>query len=222
MRVVSCSTLVSPMSSARWVVAVGDGPPALQDVVRLGAVAVVDGPHAHQLLVERVVVGGRRIVAQLGVLDHHVADVDPEARDAAVPPEPHDVVEGAAHVLAPPVQVGLLRARSCAGSTGRSASSSSQAEPPKTLTQLFGGPPSGVGSAQTYQSRCAALAARAGVDEPRVLVAGVVGHQVEQDPDAAAAAPRRPGCRDRPGCRSRDRCRSSRPRRSPSRGWATP
>ena len=52
-------------------------------------------------------VGRGRVVAQLAVVDDRVADVDPEARDAAVVPEAQDRVELVADGLAPPVQVGL-------------------------------------------------------------------------------------------------------------------
>ena len=50
---------------------------------------------------------GGGVVAQLAVLDDRVAHVDPEARDAALVPEAQDRVEGVAHLVVPPVQVGL-------------------------------------------------------------------------------------------------------------------
>ncbi len=76
--------------------------------MHLGPVRVVHGPLAEHPHVERVVVGRGRVVAQLGVLDDDVAHVDAEAVDAAVEPEPEDAVEGVAHLVVPPVQVGLL------------------------------------------------------------------------------------------------------------------
>ena len=58
------------------------------------------------------------------------------------------------------------------------------------LIQLFGGEPSGFGSRQKYQSRFGLVAARARLDEPRVLVDGVVGHEVEEHADAALVGSR--------------------------------
>ena len=52
---------------------------------------------------------GDRVVAELAVLHERVRDVDPEAGDAAVEPEAEDPVELVANLVAPPVQVGLLR-----------------------------------------------------------------------------------------------------------------
>ena len=130
-------------------VGVRDGAPAPQDVVGLGAVGVVDGALAHELLVERVVLGGGRVVAQLLVLDHHVAHVDPEPGHAAVPPEAHDVVELAPHVLVPPVRGPAAAASKLCRKYWPLASSNSQAGPPKMLTQLLGRLPSGLGSAHT-------------------------------------------------------------------------
>ena len=49
----------------------------------------------------------------------------------------------------------------------------------KDDTQLLGGAPSGVASRHTYQSRWAWSAARPGVEEPGVLVGGVVGDPVD-------------------------------------------
>ena len=50
-----------------------------------------------------------RVVAQLAVLDDAVRDVDAPAGDPAVEPEAQDLVERLAHLLAPPVEVGLGR-----------------------------------------------------------------------------------------------------------------
>ena len=59
------------------------------------------------------------------------------------------------------------------------------------------------------------------VDEPRMLVARVVGHQVHQDPDPALARRAARACRGRRASRRRGRCRGSPRRRSPSRGSAS-
>ena len=76
------------------VVAVGQFPPAPQDVVDLGSVPVVDRFLSEELDVEVVVLVGRRVVPQLGVLDDDVAHVDPEPGHAPVEPEVEDGVEG--------------------------------------------------------------------------------------------------------------------------------
>ncbi len=47
-------------------------------------------------------------VRQSGGFGHGVRDVDPEAVDAAVEPEPHDPVEFSRHFRVLPVQVRLL------------------------------------------------------------------------------------------------------------------
>src|SRR5207247_8458016 len=49
----------------------------------------------------------RRIVAQGGVLVDALCDVDPEAGDPAVEPEPQDPLELRVHGRLPPVQVRL-------------------------------------------------------------------------------------------------------------------
>ncbi len=168
------------------VVVPGDGAPTPQDVVRLGPVGVVDRFHPHELLVEGVVGRRGRVVAQLGVLDHHVAHVDAEARHAAVPPEPHDVVELAAHVLAPPVQVRLRRLEIVQEVlTARLVHLPSR--PAEDAHPVVGRPASrrGVGP-HVVVAVCGVTPAQR-VDEPRVLVARVVGDQVHEDPDPAPA-----------------------------------
>ena len=152
----------------------------------LGAVGVVDGTLAHELLVERVVLGGRRVVAQLLVLDHHVAHVDPEPRHAAVPPEAHDVVELAPHLLVPPVQVRLRRlevvqevlAAGLVEVPGRAA---------EDAGPVVGQPTVGLGVGPDVVVPVGRVTPAQGIDEPGMLIAGVVGHQVHQDADAPLA-----------------------------------
>ena len=97
-----------PDQDAGRVVRVRDLPPATDHVVHLGAVAVVDLPLARQPDHPVVVVPRGRVVSQQGVLDDHVHDVDPEAGHATVEPEAQDPVELVAHLLVPPVEVGLV------------------------------------------------------------------------------------------------------------------
>ena len=56
--------------------------------------------------------------------------------------------------------------------------------PPNAAVQLLGGAPASP-SRQRYQSRLGASRDDAALDEPRVLVGGVVGHPVEQHADVA-------------------------------------
>ena len=87
---------------------VGDPSPVAVDLVHLGAVHVVDLALAAAADVLGIVVRRSGVVAQLAVLDEAVRHVDAEPGDPAVEPEPEDLLELAAHVLVPPVQIRLL------------------------------------------------------------------------------------------------------------------
>jgi hypothetical protein len=76
--------------------------------VNLGTVHVVLTSLADPSDPLGIVLGGRKVVAQLAVFDHGVADVDSKPGDAAVEPEPQDVVERVSNALVPPVQIGLV------------------------------------------------------------------------------------------------------------------
>ncbi len=102
----------------------------------------------------------------------------------AIGPEAEDAVEGVAHLVVPPVEIGLLL---------------------KVVVEvvlagrLVERPPGAAEAADPVVGRVPALGAvgphvpvpmgggarRTGVDEPGVLVAGVVGHDVHEHPDAA-------------------------------------
>ena len=92
-----------------------------------------------------------------------------------------------------------------------------QAGPPKIDCQSFGGssPPAPRPGRNQNRSRSAepGRGGQRGL-EPRVLVGAVVRHDVDDDPDADARAPRRSARRRRPGCRRPARCRGSRRCRS--------
>ena len=90
-------TQISPTSTRGAGVRVGDRAPRAVDVVQL--VAVFGGVRPGLLLAD---------LGQVGVLDQQRRGVDAHARDAAVEPEPQDVLVLAAHVGVVPVQVGLL------------------------------------------------------------------------------------------------------------------
>jgi len=81
-----------------------------------------------------------------------VGDVDPKARNAAIEPEAVDVVEGVTNGGVPPVEIRLFWEKVVQVILARLTV---QAGPPKALNQLFGGLPSALGSAHTYQSRWA-------------------------------------------------------------------
>ena len=157
-----------------------------KDVVGLGPVAAVDRPLAEHLHDERVGLGGGRVVAELGVLDHHVADVDAEAGHAAVPPEAHDVVEGAAHAVVPPVQVGLLGEEVVQVVLPRR-----RVEGPRRAAEaahpVVGGRAVGLGVGPHVPVASGPVDRRARLHEPPVVVARVVGDEVEQHLDADPA-----------------------------------
>ena len=118
------------------------------DLVHLRPVGGVERQHAGAMLGSPTVqcrVG--RVVAELVVLDQHPHHVDAEPVDAAAQPEAQHVEHRRPHRRIAPVEVGLLSAGRSGSSTGRSPSSKVQAGPPKLLSQLLGGPPSGAGIA---------------------------------------------------------------------------
>ena len=61
-----------------------------------------------------------------------------------------------------------------------------QAGPPKIDSQLFGGVPSGLASAQTYQSARGLVRLLAAFREPGMGVGGVAQHQIDDDPEVQA------------------------------------
>ena len=89
-------------------VGVGEHPPAFDHLVHLGPVGVVHAALPEHLRLEVVVLGRRRVVPELGVLDDDVGDVNAEPRHTPVGPEAEDVVERAAHLLVPPIEVWLF------------------------------------------------------------------------------------------------------------------
>ena len=63
-----------------------------------------------------------------------------------------------------------------------------QAGPPNTGSQLFGTLPSGLGSAQTYQSALSLSRLGGSLREPGVLVRGMIEHLIDQHAHAALVA----------------------------------
>ncbi len=168
---------------ARGRVAVRDPPPAAVDLMRLRAVRAVVRPLA-ELARQRAGAGLRRVVAQFRVLVEAVRHVDAEPGHAAVEPEPEDLVERLVHPRLPPVQVGLA---------------GQEIVQVVLLRRLMPGPGRAAGGVQPVVRRRAArarvgpdvevpvrrVAAGRRVDEPGMGRACVVGHQVEQHPQAA-------------------------------------
>jgi hypothetical protein len=93
---------------APGLVRINETAPVSQDLVRLRTVHRVDAPEAVCTCVQVVVLGCRRVVAQLPVLDQRVTDVDSDAREAAVEPEAENAFELGSYLGVPPVEVGLL------------------------------------------------------------------------------------------------------------------
>ena len=100
-----------------------------------------------RLLERRVPVRERRRVLRLDHvvqvlrLEERLGDVDPEAVDAAVEPEPEDLLERLRHGVDAPVEVGLLGGEEVEVPLA-ARRVSVHAGPPKTDGQPFGGPPS--------------------------------------------------------------------------------
>jgi hypothetical protein len=167
-------------------VLVDDGPETLQKGREVGLVAIVEmdlpGPCRRAL--------DDRIREELRMLQEHVEDVQPKAVHPALQPAPNHPVLRRLHLGIAPVQVGLLREervevellasrfplpRRAAEERDpivRRDPISELVDPGGVTPQI----PVGVGS----DARLAA-----GL-EPAVLVARVVHHEVEDDPDSAA------------------------------------
>ena len=150
----------------------------------LGPFHVVDGPLAIELHLGGIVGSRRRVVTELTVFDDALGDVDPEAGDAAVEPEAVDLVEGVTNGRVPPVEIRLLRkkvvqvvlARVGVERPGRPAKGA-QPVIRRAAVRLAIGPdvPIAVGG----------RARGPRVNEPRVPITAVVGHDVEHDLDVA-------------------------------------
>ena len=174
-----------------------------------GAVAVVLGEHLVPVAVDLVHavlapvrhvrlaaahgvgVGRRRVIRQALGLDHAVGHVDTEAVDAAVEPEAQDRAELLLHLLVVPVEVRLRRvedvqiplAGRAVGLRHALPHAAAEHRLPVVRRQLA------VLAAAVAEDVARALrAARRRLErllEPGVLVGGVVGHEVDDHPDAA-------------------------------------
>ncbi len=138
--------------------------------------------------------GRHRAVGQGGVAREEVDDVHPEAVDTTVDPPAHHGVDGPPHVGVLPVEVGLLAreqvqvvlAARLVELPGRPG------EDRLPVRRLRAGGPGLVPGPRRSPPVPVALgrARVTGLDEPRVLVGGVVDDQVHHQPDAVRVAPR--------------------------------
>jgi hypothetical protein len=123
---------------------------------------------------------GARVVPQAGVLEQAVGDVDAEAADAAVEPEPERPLEVRGHGRIAPVEVGLL-----GGEQVQVPPAVRQAGPRRTAEERLP-----VVRRLLRRRREVVPAGLGGVGvgergpEPRVTVGGVVGDDVEDHPQA--------------------------------------
>ena len=163
---------------------------------------------------------GRADVGQALGLGQPVGDVDPEAVDPELEPEPHGRGELVADLRIGPVEVGLLGREQVQVPLAGAAVGFGHAGPggPAEVAHPVVRRLAPVGPAPVAEDEPRALGrARRGRQrllEPGVLVGDVVGNEVEQDAQAERRGPRRSAPRPRPASRTAGRSRGSRRRRS--------
>ena len=155
-------------------VLIDDPAPAPVDVVDLVSVPVRMRAGAAQ------VVGGTDEIGEVRILGEAVRDVDAEAVDAEIEPEPENVLEFGHDLGVRPVQIGLLRREQVQiplpvadPGPGRTA----EARLP-VVRWLGAVRAATVAEQESLALRAARLGGQRGL-EPRVLIGGVVGHQVD-------------------------------------------
>ncbi len=160
----------------------------------ISGIAVEEPAHFAQQAVGGGIVVGRRpwqsrplrwVVGQRRILADRVHGVGPEPVDAAIEPEAHHAVHGLHHRPLGPVDVGLLGEEQVQVVLGRAL-----VEGPRRDVLAEGCPPV-VGRtaprcrvAPHVPAAVCARGRRTGVEEPGVAVGGVVGHPVDDDPQA--------------------------------------
>lgn len=95
--------------------------------------------------------GNLGVIGEVRVLYHGMGHIHPEAIHSLVTPKLQNFIESRLNFGVAPVQIWLLRQEQMAVVL-LSVGVKVQAGPPKCDTQLLGGPPSGAGSFQIYQS----------------------------------------------------------------------
>jgi hypothetical protein len=116
-----------------------------------------------------------------------VRDVDPEAGDATVEPEVEDVLELRADRVVPPVEVRLLAMEEVQVVLAASLIALPRRAAAEDAHPVVRRPAAGARVGPDVPVAMGRVAAAARGDEPRVLVARVVGDEVEHDADAALA-----------------------------------
>ena len=168
------------------VVLVEHGAPLGVDLVHV--VAVEQGVGA--VLRHRGELSGRR-QRLAEVLGEHVGDVDTEPVDTAVAPEPQGADEVRPHLGVRPVQVGLRHVEVVEVPLPvRDALPRGPAEHRLPVRRRLGPIGSGALAEDVPLARGRPAAGGESLLEPRVVVRGVVGHDVDDDPDAVGVQPR--------------------------------
>jgi len=137
---------------------------------------------------------GGHVVREFGVLADLDDGVEAQAVDAAVQPEAQGVVHGGLDLGVVPVEVRLLRGEGVqVVLTGGLVEGPGGADGAEGGLPVVGRPAVGGGVAPDVPIALGARAARAGLQEPRVLLGGVVRHPVEDDLQAAGVGVREEG-----------------------------
>ncbi len=181
--------LVVGLAEEVGVVLVADGTPPAEHVVALGLEHIVEVVEGQPLFVpvgSRVPRSDLGVGAQQVVLDQSTGHVDSEATDPAVQPEAQDPVELLDHGRVAPVEVGLFRqeqvhvvlAGGLVEGPGRAA---------EVADPVVGRAAVGARSGPDVVVAVVAVGTGEGVAEPGVGVAGMIGHQVDEDPQAPLA-----------------------------------
>ena len=135
-------------------------------------------------------VPAERPVRQRGVLGDHVDDVHAEAVDAAVEPPAHHRVDGLPHLRVLPVEVGLLAGEQVEevlprGLVELPRGAGEERAPVRGLRPRLTGPVAGAGRTPPVPVPLGTRRRRPRLDEPRVLVRGVVDDEVHDQLHAA-------------------------------------
>ena len=153
-------------------------------------ILVDDGPDPAQPIVDGgpvlVVAQARLVVTKFRILGDLVDDVDAEAVSAPVEPEAQDVVHRRLHFRVVPVEVGLMwRERVQVVLPGRLVERPRGADRGEGRLPVVRRPAVGRGIAPHVPVTLGAVRAAGRLNEPRVLVGGVVRHPVDDDLDVA-------------------------------------
>ena len=124
-------------------------------------------------------------VAVVGSLGQGLDHVHAEPVDAAVEPEPQRVVHGGHHLRVAPVQVGLLGQEQVQVVLAGRLVERPGGGPGEVADPVVGRTAAGCGVAPDVPVALGVVARRPRLDEPRMLGRRVVGHPVDEHPQAA-------------------------------------